>query len=89
MKNSLVNKIALCDKCGHAFIMNVEGDDETCDGCLADKELGNELINEGFIEGQDYGELVLFLDNFDEVCFFVSDEGYLAMRIDERPDTND
>ena len=30
------------------------------------------------------GELVIFLDNFDEVCFFVSDEGYLAMRIDER-----
>jgi hypothetical protein len=35
------------------------------------------------------GELVLFLDNLDEVCFFVSDEGYLAMRIDERPKTND
>jgi hypothetical protein len=34
--------------------MNVEGDDETCDGCLSEKELSNELINEGFIEGQDY-----------------------------------
>lgn len=53
MKNSLVNKIALCDKCGHAFIMNVEGDDEICDGCLAEQEQSNELKKEGVI-----GEMV-------------------------------
>lgn len=49
MKQSLINKIALCNKCGHAFIMNVEGDDETCDSCLADKELTQELKDEGVI----------------------------------------
>jgi hypothetical protein len=53
MKHSLVNKICLCDKCGHAFIMNVEGDDELCDGCLAEKEESNELRKEGVI-----GEMV-------------------------------
>ncbi len=49
MKQSLINKIALCDKCGHAFIMEVEGDDQTCDSCLAEKELNSELIKEGVI----------------------------------------
>jgi len=49
VKQSLVNKIALCDKCGHAFIMNAEGDDTTCDSCLAEKELNSELIEEGVI----------------------------------------
>jgi hypothetical protein len=53
MKNSLVNKIALCIKCKHAFIMNVEGDEETCDGCLAEQEDSNELRKEGVI-----GEMV-------------------------------
>ena len=35
------------------------------------------------------GEVVIFLDNFDEVCFFADDEGNLAMRIDEREEFDD
>jgi hypothetical protein len=35
------------------------------------------------------GEVVIFLDNFDEVCFFADDEGNLAMRIDERAELDD
>jgi hypothetical protein len=34
MKQSFINKIALCEKCGHAFMIDVEGDEETCDNCL-------------------------------------------------------
>jgi hypothetical protein len=33
--------------------MNVEGDEETCDGCLAEQEDSNELRKEGVI-----GEMV-------------------------------
>jgi hypothetical protein len=54
VKQSLVNKISLCKKCNHAFVIGVEGDDDVCDSCIAEKELSNELINEGFVEGQDY-----------------------------------
>lgn len=49
MKQSLINKIALCDKCKHAFTINVEGDEVTCDSCLAERELSNELIDEGIL----------------------------------------
>jgi len=35
------------------------------------------------------GEVVIFLDNFDEVCFFADDEGNLAMRIDKREEFDD
>ena len=54
MKQSLINKIALCEICGHAFTMNIEGDDETCDSCLAEKELNSELINEGVLKEYNY-----------------------------------
>jgi len=47
MKQSFINKIALCEKCNHAFIIDVEGDQETCDSCIAESELTHELIDEG------------------------------------------
>jgi len=50
VKQSLINKIALCDKCKHAFTINIEGDEVTCDSCLAERELSNELIDEGIIK---------------------------------------
>lgn len=30
--------------------MNIEGDEVTCDSCLAEKELNSQLINEGIIK---------------------------------------
>lgn len=49
MKQSFINRITLCDKCNTAFIINVEGDENTCDLCLADNELTYELIDEGVL----------------------------------------
>lgn len=49
MKQSFINKIALCEKCNHAFIINVEGDDDTCDGCIAEAELNQDLKDDGTI----------------------------------------
>ncbi len=54
MKQSLINKIALCDHCGHAFTMNIEGDEVTCDSCLAEKELNSQLIDEGVLKEYNY-----------------------------------
>jgi hypothetical protein len=51
MKQSFINKINLCAKCNHAFIIDVEGDQETCDSCIAKSELNQELLDEGvFLE---------------------------------------
>lgn len=50
MKQSFINRIALCEKCGKAFTMNIEGDDDTCDSCIAEGELKQELIDEGALE---------------------------------------
>jgi DNA-directed RNA polymerase subunit M/transcription elongation factor TFIIS len=47
MKQVLTNRITFCKKCNHAFIINIEGDDDTCDSCIAESELTHELINEG------------------------------------------
>jgi hypothetical protein len=52
MKKSFINRITLCDKCNSAFIINVEGDESTCDLCLADSELTNELIDQGVLIGK-------------------------------------
>jgi hypothetical protein len=49
VKQSFINRITLCDKCNTAFIINVEGDENTCDLCLADNELTLELIDEGVL----------------------------------------
>lgn len=51
MKQSFINKITLCEKCHTAFIINVDGDENTCDICLADNELTLELIDEGILIG--------------------------------------
>jgi hypothetical protein len=39
MRQSFINKITLCKKCRKAFIINAEGNEDTCDGCMAEKEL--------------------------------------------------
>jgi hypothetical protein len=51
MKQSFINRITLCDKCHSAFIINVEGDENTCDLCLSDNELTHELIDQGVLIG--------------------------------------
>lgn len=51
MKQSFINKIALCHKCNRAFIIDVEGDQETCDGCISKSEITQEILDEGvFLE---------------------------------------
>ncbi len=51
MKNSMINKIVLCDKCGCAFTMYLEGDESVCDSCIAENELTHKLIDEGILTG--------------------------------------
>jgi len=50
LKQSFINRIVICDKCGKAFTINLEGDESTCDGCIAEKELKQELIDDGTLE---------------------------------------
>ena len=50
MKQSFINRIALCDKCGKAFTIDEEGNESTCDSCIAESELKQELIDEGALE---------------------------------------
>lgn len=50
VKQSFINRISLCDKCGKAFTMNVEGDEDICDSCIAESESKQELIDEGALE---------------------------------------
>ena len=38
MDKDLLNLIAKCDKCGKSFMVDVEGDDKTCDACLLEEE---------------------------------------------------
>jgi hypothetical protein len=52
MKQTFINRITLCDKCRSAFIINVEGDNNTCDLCLSDSELTHELIDQGVLIGE-------------------------------------
>jgi hypothetical protein len=51
MKQSFINQITLCDNCKSAFIINVEGDGTTCDGCIAERELTHEIIDSGALNG--------------------------------------
>ena len=51
MKQSFINKIVLCEKCRQAFIINVEGNETTCDTCISESELKSKLIDEGVING--------------------------------------
>ena len=52
MKQSFINRITLCDKCKTAFIINVEGDNNTCESCLdkQDELYVKELLEEGVIQ---------------------------------------
>jgi hypothetical protein len=47
----MINKIVLCDKCGCAFTMYLEGDESVCDSCIAENELTHKLIDEGILTG--------------------------------------
>jgi len=49
MKQVFTNRVTFCKTCNHAFIMNVEGDEDTCDGCIAEAELTHQLIDEGVL----------------------------------------
>lgn len=51
MKQSFLNKIVLCEKCHQAFIINVEGDDNICDNCIAEQEITHEIIDSGVLNG--------------------------------------
>ena len=44
MKQSFLDRITLCECCRKAFIIDEEGDNDTCDSCLAESELTHELI---------------------------------------------
>jgi len=46
MRKSFINKIILCKHCRHAFIMNEQGNEDTCDSCLAEFEINHKLIDE-------------------------------------------
>ncbi len=52
MKQSFINKITLCKHCHSAFIIDEEGTDDTCDTCLVESELSQELIDseDGLLE---------------------------------------
>lgn len=51
MKQSFINRITLCEKCHQAFILNVEGNDTICDGCIDEQEIKHELIDSGILIG--------------------------------------
>jgi hypothetical protein len=36
MRESILNKIQICEHCRKAYIPNIEGDAKTCDECLDD-----------------------------------------------------
>ncbi len=43
---TLINKIILCKQCHHAFIINEQGSEDTCDSCLAEFEIRDKLVDE-------------------------------------------
>lgn len=49
MKQTMINRITFCKKCSHAFIINIEGNEDTCDSCIAEEELNQELWDEGIL----------------------------------------
>jgi uncharacterized CHY-type Zn-finger protein len=46
MKQSFINKIVLCKQCRHAFIINEQGSEDTCDSCLSEFEIRGRLVDE-------------------------------------------
>jgi len=47
----MINRIALCEKCRQAFVINEQGDESVCDNCLAEEELTHELLDSGELIG--------------------------------------
>jgi hypothetical protein len=41
-QKSLLKHVAKCIQCGTAYIPNYEGDDKTCDYCIAEAEILDE-----------------------------------------------
>ena len=39
MDKHLMDIVAKCDCCGKAFLIDLEGDNKTCDYCLAENEM--------------------------------------------------
>lgn len=54
MKQVMINRIALCEKCRQAFIINEQGDESVCDSCIAEDELTHELLDSGDLIGINY-----------------------------------
>jgi len=54
MKQTMINRICLCDHCRKAFIINEQGNESTCDNCLAEDELPHEMIDSGDLIGVNY-----------------------------------
>jgi uncharacterized CHY-type Zn-finger protein len=54
MKQTMINRICLCDHCRKAFIINEQGDESRCDNCLAEDELTHEMIDSGDLIGVNY-----------------------------------
>lgn len=42
----MINRIALCEKCRQAFIINEQGDETTCDSCLDIEKDNNDDLND-------------------------------------------
>jgi hypothetical protein len=54
LKQVMINRIALCEKCRQAFIINEQGDETVCDNCLAESELTHAMIDSGDLIGISY-----------------------------------
>ena len=46
MDKDLMDMVAKCDCCGKQFLVDLEGDDKTCDYCLAEQEIIKEEKHE-------------------------------------------
>jgi hypothetical protein len=54
MKTSFINRITLCQHCHKAFIINEEGNETECDGCISETEITHQLIDSGDLLGINY-----------------------------------
>lgn len=43
MRESILSKLVMCDRCNKAFIPQVGGDNKTCDECLSEEEIIKDL----------------------------------------------
>ena len=47
MDKDLMDMVAKCNCCGRPFLVDLEGDDKTCDYCLAEQEIIKEEDKHG------------------------------------------